>query len=199
MYFIIINGFELGYNPDGRLEDPIGASKYLPGHLISSPNYFRRVHPDVQWAPTVRVPLAHPNLHRFLQLLRCLHHQVHVGHHEEGSGHPEDDVYMGGSDAPSLCWWEMGHAVIQGSVLASACRYWIETIIQILVYTHGLYNVYRIGFVFVVTGIFLYSDVLIMPYIRKRKEKQNTQSVTPWWGWVGLLRAINGCKLDFQF
>ena len=64
---------------------------------------------------------------------------------------------------------------------------------------YGLYNVYRIGFVFVVTGIFLYSDVLIMPYIRKRKEKQNTQSVTPWWGWVGLLRAINGCKLDFQF
>ena len=40
-------------------------------------------------------------------------------------------------------------------------------------------NIYRIGFIFVVTGIFLYSDVLIMPYIRKRKEKQNTESVTP--------------------
>lgn len=30
MYFIIIDGFQLGYNPDGRLEDPQGASKYLP-------------------------------------------------------------------------------------------------------------------------------------------------------------------------
>ena len=40
-------------------------------------------------------------------------------------------------------------------------------------------HIYRIGFIFVVTGIFLYSDVLIMPYIRKRKEKQNTESVTP--------------------
>ena len=31
------------------------------------------------------------------------------------------------------------------------------------------------GFTFVVTGIFLYSDVLIMPYIRKRR-KQNNKS-----------------------
>ena len=35
-------------------------------------------------------------------------------------------------------------------------------------------KVNRKGFVFVVTGIFLYSDVLIMPTIRKRKAKQNT-------------------------
>jgi len=28
------------------------------------------------------------------------------------------------------------------------------------------------GFVFVITGIFLYSDVLIMPYIRKRRQNK---------------------------
>ena len=72
----------------------------------------------------------------------------------------------------------MGHAVIQGSVLASACRYKLYDVNKIKDLEFQK-KIFRIGFIFVVTGIFLYSDVLIMPYIRKRKEKQNTESVTP--------------------
>ena len=34
------------------------------------------------------------------------------------------------------------------------------------------------GFFFVVTGIFLYSDVLIMPYIRSRREKKSGGAIT---------------------
>ena len=34
------------------------------------------------------------------------------------------------------------------------------------------------GFFFVVTGIFLYSDVLIMPYIRSRRAKKSVEEIT---------------------
>ena len=109
LYFIGIEGFELGDNPliDGtnkhRLEDALGeVHDPLQGafyHLFSLNLIFhiaditftflfhfcfRCFHPNVQlWHP-LRAALPHRVLHRLLQLRRGLHHQAHERNYKKG-------------------------------------------------------------------------------------------------------------------
>jgi len=139
MYFIIIDGFQLGYNPDGRLEDPQDAFTqmynepqlygFLSLTLISIAFFnFSGVSITKYMSATTR---------KVLDTLRTMFIWV-----AQMLLHFADERW----DMPSF-----------------KDQFWLQLA----------------GFVFVVTGIFFYSDVLIMPYIRKRKEKQRTESVTP--------------------
>lgn len=131
LYFIIIDGFEIGYNPDHRLEDPIDAFTQMNNE---------------------------PRLYGILSLT-CL----------------------------SIAFFNFSGVSIT-KYMSATTRKVLDTLRTLVIWvssmlfhlidprwetpTRDQFFLQLAGFVFVITGIFLYSDVLIMPYIRKRRQNK---------------------------
>jgi len=138
MYFIIIDGFQLGYNPDGRLEDPIDAFTqmknepqiigYLSLTMLSIAFFnFSGVSITKYMSATTR---------KVLDTLRTM--------------------------VIWFCSMMFYFADERWGMPSFKDEFWLQLS----------------GFFFVVTGIFLYSDVLIMPYIRSRRAKASGGFIT---------------------
>merc|ERR1719154_231513 len=128
LYFIIINGFQIGYNPDGRLEDPLDAFTQMNNE---------------------------PRLYGILSLTIL-----------------------------SIAFFNFSGVSITKYMNATT-RKVLDTLRTLVIWVCSMlfhlveprwdtptweqFGLQLAGFVLVVTGIFLYSDLLIMPYIRKRR------------------------------
>jgi len=132
-YFIIIDGFSIGYNPDNRLEDPLDAFTQMNNE---------------------------PRLYGILSLVILSiaffnFSGVSITKHMSATTRKVLDTLR------TLVIW--------------ACEMLFHLIDPRWTMPTGKQLALQVpGFLLVVTGIFLYSDVLIMPYIRGRKRSKSS-------------------------
>jgi len=132
-YFIIIDGFSIGYNPDNRLEDPLDAFAQMNNE---------------------------PRLYGILSLVIFSiaffnFSGVSITKHMSATTRKVLDTLR------TLVIW--------------ACEMLFHLIDPRWTMPTGKQLALQVpGFLLVVTGIFLYSDVLIMPYIRSRKRSKSS-------------------------
>lgn len=129
MYFIIIPGFQLGDNPDGRLEDPLDAFT----QMNNEPQIYG-------YMVLVMVSIAFFNFSG-----------VSITKYMSATTRKVLDTLR--TMVIWICQMLLHQASEKWDMPSFKDRFWMQL---------G-------GYVFVITGMFLYSDVIIMPYIRQRR------------------------------
>ena len=135
--------------------------------LLTSPS-FRCFHTgEQQTRETVWISFIDRRLHCLFQFLRSLHYKIHGRHYQKGQETKtkfelKNFLYKVLDTLRTLVIW------IASMLLHFSDERWSMPSFK------NQFWLQLAGFIFLITGIFLYSDVLIMPAIRKRRKQSQT-------------------------